>query len=522
MDDAERWERARRVFAAALIHDPAEWEAFLAEACEGDETLRREVAELLAGHRESDGFLDRPSLGPPATLAPPADPLVGRRIGSYRVLHPLGRGGMGAVYLGVRADDAFRKRVALKILPPGSEGKELVRRFRTERQILAALDHPNIAKLLDGGTTGDGLPYFVMEYIEGKPIDAFCDDARYGVDERLALFRTVCAAVQFAHQNLVLHRDLKPANILVGAAGTPKLLDFGIAKLLNPELGSTIEPTAVGKRLVTPRFASPEQLAGEPVATASDVFSLGVLLYHLLAGRSPHRIHRDDPVEIIRAVCEGEPEPPSTVFLEGGDELAAASKARGAEPGKLRRKLAGDLDAVVLKALAKNLKDRYASVEQLSEDVRRYLAHLPVAAAGGAPAYRLRKWLRRHALPVAAASILVAAILAAGVAVGNRREVVPESRIFEIPAPSRPGESADARFILDAAAERISARLDGDPELAAELLEVVAVLFRDLGDPERAEPLVEEALRLRRERLPADEARVARTLELRATLSRGE
>jgi serine/threonine protein kinase len=298
---------------------------------------------------------------------------------------------MGTVYLAVRDDDAFQKRVAIKILKRGMDTDAIVRRFRNERQILAGLDHTYIAGLLDGGTTPDGLPYFSMEYVEGQTIGDYCEMRQLGTTARLQLFRKVCSAVQYAHQNLVIHRDLKPANVLVTADGTPKLLDFGIAKLVNPELGGhTLAPTAAGLQLMTPEYASPEQVRGDHVTTASDVYSLGVLLYELLTGRRPYHLTTRSAAEIARVVCEAVPVRPSTAVTdrskETGDHDAVTQAATSvqvseldharlrtaiADPDRLRKRLAGDLDNIVLKALSKDPARRYASVDQFSEDLRR-------------------------------------------------------------------------------------------------------------------------------------------------------
>jgi non-specific serine/threonine protein kinase/serine/threonine-protein kinase len=328
---------------------------------------------------------------------------------------------MGHVYLAVRADEQYQKRVAIKVVKRGTDTDFVLRRFRQERQILAALDHPNIARLLDGGNTDDGLPYFVMEYIEGEPITAFCDRRELGVEERLGLFRTVCGAVQFAHQNFVVHRDLKPGNILVTTDGVPKLLDFGIAKLLNPELESrSIEMTVAGLRLFTPDYASPEQIRGERITTASDVYSLGVLLYQLLTGHRPYRVKSRTPEEIGRQVLEEEPERPSTAVtrpLDGPETTTGSRSSR--EPQSFRRLLTGDLDTIVLKAIQKEPHRRYASVEQLSEDLRRHLEGLPVSARKDSVGYRAGKFLRRHKAGTAAA-VLVFLSLLGGIAATSR------------------------------------------------------------------------------------------------------
>ena len=340
---------------------------------------------------------------------------------------------MGTVYLGARDDDAFQKRVAIKVLKRGMDSDAIVGRFRNERQILAGLEHPYVAGLLDGGTTSDGLPYFAMEYVDGQGIVDYCEARRLDTTARLQLFRKVCEAVHYAHQNLVIHRDIKPGNVLVTPDGTPKLLDFGIAKLLDPSVaGHTIAPTAPGLQLMTPEYASPEQVRGEPVTTASDVYSLGVLLYELLTGRRPYRLTSRAPSDIARVVCESVPERPSTAVtgtpkiagqddvLTGSDESNASThrvleeRRRDADTQRLRRRLAGDLDTIVLKALSKEPARRYASADQFSDDVRRHLSGLPVIARRDTLGYRASKFARRNRAAVVG-GVLVFAALVAGV-----------------------------------------------------------------------------------------------------------
>jgi serine/threonine protein kinase/tetratricopeptide (TPR) repeat protein len=359
-----------------------------------------------------------------------AEPPESRRIGPYRLIRTIGHGGMGTVYLGVRDDDAFQKRVAIKVLKRGTDTDAVVSRFRHERQILASLDHPYIAGLLDGGTTPDGLPYFAMEYVEGQPIVEYCEWQKLGTTARLQLFSKVCAAVQYAHQNLVIHRDIKPGNVLVTADGTPKLLDFGIAKLLNPELGGHMVPTIPGFELMTPEYASPEQVRGDPVTTATDVYSLGVLLYELLTGRRPYRLTSRAPAEVARVVCESVPVRPSTAVTVApdrtaldhvvtGDDRSATptrtgrpDRAPAADLQRLRRRLAGDLDNIVLKALSKEPARRYASADQFAEDVRRHLAGLPVIARKDTFGYRTGKFVRRNRAAVVAAALTFVALVA--------------------------------------------------------------------------------------------------------------
>jgi len=364
----------------------------------------------------------------------PLDVTQDGRLGPYRLIREIGHGGMGTVYLGVRDDDVYQKRVAIKVLKRGMDTESIVRRFRNERQILASLEHRFIAGLLDGGSTPDGRPYFAMEYVEGQSIVDYCDTHRLDTAARLKLFRHVCTAVQYAHQNLVIHRDIKPANVLVVADGTPKLLDFGIAKLLNPELaGQTLAPTAPGLQLMTPEYASPEQVRGEAVTTATDVYSLGVLVYELLAGRLPYRITSRAPAEIARIVCEAEPIRPSTAItgidpppdgeaitrLDPQESPASKPYSRPSrrltvDADRLRRQLAGDLDNIILKALSKEPLRRYASVDQFSEDVRRHLAGLPVLARKDTWGYRTTKFVRRNRA-VVGAGIVTLVVLVAGI-----------------------------------------------------------------------------------------------------------
>ena len=316
----ERWQQVEELVHATLEREPGEWAAFLDAACGGDSQLRAEVESFLAYEQQIESFIESSPSTVAAELFGDAEdePVTVRRFGPYKVVREIGHGGMGAVYLAERDDEQYQKQVAIKLVKRGLDTSDILRRFRHERQILASLDHPNIARLLDGGTTETGLPYFVMEYVAGQPINEYADARKLSLIERLKLFRTVCAAVAYAHQHLVIHRDLKPSNILVIEDGTPKLLDFGIAKLLDPETPQIAEQTMTAWRVMTPEYASPEQVRGENVTTASDVYSLGVLLYELLAGRRPYRIKSRRPDEIVRAICEAEPERPSQAIADCG------------------------------------------------------------------------------------------------------------------------------------------------------------------------------------------------------------
>jgi serine/threonine-protein kinase len=529
VSDAERWRQVDRIFAAALERPLAERAAFLDAACAGEPGLRREVERLLAADERSATFLERPA-GDLLGLALD-DGEEGGRLGPYRLLRRIGGGGMGAVYLARRDDAEYQREVAVKILHSGLAGTEAYHRFLAERQILARLEHPNIARLYDGGSTADGRPFLVMELVEGLPVDEYCDRQRLTVEQRLDLFRKICAAVQYAHQNLLVHRDLKPANLLVTAAGEPKLLDFGIAKQLAPA-AETHSRTRSGLRVMTPSYASPEQVRGEAVTTASDVYSLGVLLYELLAGRSPYRVAGDAPYEIERAICEQEPERPSAALLRAGkpspEEIAAA---RGTRRAALQRRLQGDLDNIVLMALRKEPGRRYGSVGQLTRDLERHRESLPVAARSDTLGYRTRKFLRRHRVGVgvaAAVILLVAGFMASLIAQGRRlaqeRDKARYALSFLVdtfkqadPYHTR-GERLTAREILDRGADRVSRELAGQPDVQAAVMDTIGEVDLALGRYDQAAPLLERALALRRRTGGSESLEVAHSLEHLAAL----
>ncbi len=419
--------RAEELLKKTLQIEPARRTEFIQHACGDNATLRTKVEFLLATEPEAN------KASPSIVKGDNAD--IERRIGPYKLIRELGQGGMGAVYLSERADASFHQRVAIKLVRRGMEYDEVIRRFRHERQILASLDHPNIARLLDGGTTEDGVPYFVMEYIEGEPIDDYCNDRNLSVAERLKLFRAVCAAIHYAHQNLVIHRDLKPDNILITSEGVPKLLDFGIAKILSPEsFDLTVAQTATWARPMTPAYASPEQVRGLPLTTASDVYSLGVLLYELLTGQRPYEVRGISHRDIEQIVCEAEPEKPSTMISRlatGADARAtqnrvadtqietsieptvtvSADKVLSTQAEALRKQLEGDLDNIVLMALRKEPQRRYASAEQLAEDIRRHQEGLPVIARPNTFNYIAAKFVRRNRAAVMAAALVLLALV---------------------------------------------------------------------------------------------------------------
>jgi len=422
------WVRVREIFEDSLEHPPSDRVSFVRVACDGDAEMEREVRALLTSHHKSPHFLATPAAYVSDALAmtggfgPREDDVpeypTGYRLGTYELERLLGRGGMGSVWLANRFGNEFNKKVAIKLVRRGMDSHEILRRFRRERQVLANLDHPNIALLIDGGSTPEGLPYLVMEYVEGTPIDKYCDDHKSTISERLHLFRAVCSAVQYAHQNLVVHRDIKAGNILVTADGVPKLLDFGIAKLL-PGPNSALEPhTRPDMRPMTLDYASPEQVRGDPVNTATDVYSLGVLLYRLLTGRMPFE-HGGSRAALEHSICEAEPPKPSSVAMGAGasaipdstQKMAAQGESLEAARKRLRKKLSGDLDNIILMALRKEPHRRYATVEQLSEDIHRYLEDRPVIARLDTPGYQLARFVQRNAEGVAAAVVVAAALV---------------------------------------------------------------------------------------------------------------
>jgi len=403
------WDRIHALFHETLELEPTAREALLAKTAERDPELAEQVRSLLVSHEAAGGFLDTPAIAPLLNSMAPGD-----RLGPYRIVEEIGRGGMGVVFRAVRDDEHFSKEVAIKLIDPGMRSEHLLKRFRSERQILAMLDHPHIARLIDGGTAPDGSPYLVMEHVSGKPLVEYCNERRLGIDARLQLFLTICDAVQFAHQRLVVHRDLKSDNILVREDGSPQLLDFGIAKLTSRDPGEApVTVTAPMERMLTPDYASPEQIRGEPVTVASDVYSLGVILYELMAGTRPLQFHTRTPEEVLRVVTEEEPILPSVAV--GRTRSADTASVRGSTVTRLRRRLAGDLDYIILKALEKDPSRRYGSVDQLGRDIRRYTQNLPVLARGRTTAYLLSRLVRRHRVAVTTGA-LVALALVAGLA----------------------------------------------------------------------------------------------------------
>jgi len=518
----DRWRDVARLLDQALDSEPNERAALLDRECNGDAPLRDAVDRMLRACDASEGFLEDQSGS--AYIAPvvaaslgvsPAPAAIGLpegvRVGPYRIVRELGHGGMGVVYLAERADDQYRHRVALKLMRGAAwftSDDHLARRFREERQILASLEHPGIARLLDGGVTDDGWPWFAMEYVEGTPIDHYCDARRLTIDQRISLVCSVCDAVAFAHQNLVVHRDLKPSNLLVTERGGVKLLDFGIAKLLAHVDGADDDPaTRTVVRALTPEYASPEHIRGERVGTASDVYSLGIVLYELLTGCRPYSGSRGSMHEIEHAALHDVPAAPSAV-------AAPVADTRRTTPDRLRRALRGDLDAIVLTAIRKEADRRYASADQLAGDLRRYLVGLPVTARREGRAYRAGKFIRRHRAAVAATTLGAVVLIGFSVvtAVQSERLRTQAQRItlerdraqqvsgflvslFRSADPfSGSGPRTTVREVLDSGAARVDRELGEQPEIRAELLRAMGLSYLNLGLSSDARRLLEQAL----------------------------
>lgn len=436
----ERWQQIKGLLAEALAVETAERPAFLIRVCGEDSALQSEVESLLAAGQSSASDLLNDSAPTPEfdLFSEVASNRVGQRLGPYRIVEEIGAGGMGEVYRAFRADDHYHKEVAIKLVRAGQGSKVVIDRFKNERQVLAGLDHPNIARLVDGGTSDDGVPYFVMELVDGRPIDEYCDTKKLSTADRLKLFLHVCSAVQYAHQRLIIHRDLKPGNILVTSEGVPKLLDFGIAKILAADDSQSPESTLSILRPLTPRYASPEQITGGAITTASDVYSLGVLLYELLTGHRPYRMSGQGPQDIERAVCESVPERPSAVLwrsetITGDNSIAitaeSVSAVRDGSPEKLTKNLRGDLDNIVLMSLRKEPQRRYASAEQFAEDIRRHLQNLPVHACPDTFRYRTSKFVRRHKAGVIAAAVVVITVFSALAATMHEARVARQQQL---------------------------------------------------------------------------------------------
>jgi serine/threonine protein kinase len=532
----ERWLQIQSLFAQVIDVDAGERESRLSQAGANDAELRRSVESLLAADgAPSDPLTEIIGNAAGSLLEHHQDRLIGTSVGPYRISAILGHGGMSTVYRGER-ETHYRQTVAIKVLHQAALHPRLRSRLHSERHILGTLDHACIARLIDSGELEDGLPYLVMEHVDGELLDAYCDARRLSIQGRLALMIQVCEAVQYAHRNLIVHRDIKASNILVTGEGTPKLLDFGIAKLLAPEgLSHTVPVTRLQERMLTPENAAPEQVLGRPITTATDIYALGVLLYELLAGRSPYRLMSFSQLQLERAICMDEPLRPSQAVHRSGDARESSpriAELRGLAPDRLRARLSGDLDAIVAMAMRKEPERRYPSAEALADDLKNHLQGRPVFARRGDWRYDAAKFLRRHMLAVgmvAAAFCGLAAVAgislwqshrleAARDATARERDRAREVSAFLVDVFSQAdpftarGRDATAKDLLDRGAARIEDNAVLQPEVRAQLLESIGLAYRRQGSSDKAIPLFEQALAIRRMARPPDDREIAAAL----------
>lgn len=539
----QRWQRLEELWAQALKLDRAARESFVLREAK-DEEERRDLLELLAQDQTRNGagpFSRAIGNAIDRTTVDRQRSMLTKVIGRYRIVSILGHGGSGTVYLGERADKAYSAQVAVKIIDE-SAASSFGLRFQAERQILASLNHPNIARLVDAGETENHQPYLIMEYIHGVAVDRYCDSKQLDVRGRLELFLKICNAVQFAHQHLIVHRDIKPANILVTADGTPKLLDFGIAKLLNASDLTLAELTRMNDRLLTPEYASPEQILGERVTTASDVYSLGVVLYQLLTGLRPYTLSSSaaSQLELERLICVNDPMRPSAAVQsarynppsDGQSPIEDLGKARSTTPDRLQRQLAGDIDAIIMRAMRKEPQHRYGSIDQFMADIRRHLANEPVLARQGNWVYHSQRFIRRHRWPVAAGVSFVVFLIATTTMLSisrsatqralevatreyERAEAVSDfmGGVFEAADPFvNYGQELTAREVLDQASRNIEMNLDQQPAVRARVLRAVGNSYRRMGLPNQAAAQLQKALEIEQALQPEGAPRLASTL----------
>ena len=531
-----RWQQIQSLFEQVVDSGTGERAAYLARACGDDVELRSSVESLLeSDNRTEDPLLQAIGQAAESLLEDHQDRLIGTRVGAYRIVSILGHGGMSTVYRGERDESQYQQTVAIKVLQHATLHPRLRNRLHSERHILATLDHPSIARLIDSGDLDDGTPYLVMEHVDGESIDSYCDSRTLFIRERLELFVQVCAAVQYAHRNLVVHRDIKPSNIFVTAEGAPKLLDFGIAKLLAPEsLSHTLPVTRLQERILTPENAAPEQVLGRPITTATDTYALGVLLYQLVTGRSPYRLLSYSQLQLERAICMDDPLRPSQMVVaklgnEKDADRSRISDRRGLSPQRLRTRLSGDLDAIIAMAMRKEPDRRYPSVEALADDLNRHLLGQPVRARHGDWRYNTAKFLRRHLIMVAGVTAAFLGLaLVAGVTLWENhriemaREATAQERdraqqvsaflvdVFSQADPfTAQGKELTAKELLDRGAAKINGNLNLQPEVRAQLLESIGLAYRRQGLAEGAIPLFEQAVDIRRREQPLDNARIA-------------
>lgn len=537
--DTSFWKRVTALFHDALALPAAERQAFLEETC-ADEAIRNEVLDLLSTAESVPTYLDQPA-AVALNIVPQAATLDPKHIGPYKVIRPLGRGGMGSVYLAERENASFVQRVAVKVVNRGLPNHVMVR-FRYERQILASLQHPHIAHLLDGGITEDGRPFLVMEYVDGVPITDYADSQHLSITERLDLFQTVCRAVQYAHQNLIVHRDLKPSNMLVMQDGVVKLLDFGISKLLDEEaqatLPITVPLTEADHPMMTPEYAAPEQVRGEPITTATDTYQLGILLFELLVGKRPFVVQGRSRHAVEQAILDQAPTRPSMAVTltdpthEAPEDTAALAKTRGGlTTEELRRQLKGDLDVIVLKALNKQPERRYGEVSALVEDIRRHRAGLPVMARPASMTYRVRKFVERNRVGVATGLVVLLSLIVglagtiwqARVASQEREKAeIVSAYLTQLFSASNPWEattdSMTVRDVLDRGLAQLDTELRDNPLVRAEIMMVLGEVYVGLGSYTQADQLYQEALALQQTNGSSQSIEVAESLQKLAHL----
>ena len=556
----DQWQKLKTIFNDALERKESERIRFIEQACGNDPELKKEALSLLESY-STTGILDNPPNNLVSSVLSQHTSVEknGEKIGPYKIIKTLGIGGMGNVYLAERSDGHFEQKVALKLLRTGMISKNQTRRFLAERQILAKLHHENIARLYDGGVTEAGQPWFAMEYVEGKPINEYCDSKQLRLSQRLDLFIKVCESVQYAHQKLVVHRDLKPSNILVTQEGTVKLLDFGIAKILEAEdLRNEATPlTRTGLHPLTPAYASPEQVRNESISTASDIYQLGMVLYELLSGSRPYKVSGKTPGKIEQVVCEEQPIRPSKAVKRvpesgsGGKILEEVRQARQAQAGQLENQLRGDLDTIIMKTLRKEPDRRYESAKQLADDIRKYTKGRPVTAHPDSLAYQAGKFIRRHTMGVATgiAIFLLLVGYAATITWHSQRtqaaleqsqreeEKAEEVTDFMISMFERAnpygygdnnqhtrysGDTLSTYELLDQGAARVRQELSGQPAVQAKIMYKLGRINRLLGRFDKAAPLLEDALKIQRNHESVSELDLAENLHELARLLRNE
>ena len=521
------WDKIKFLFKEAVELSPEGREVFLNEKCKDDPSLRKEIESLIESDQKVEDFLENPLIETKEFISGEnsADPFIGLQLGKYRVEKKIGEGGMAVVYSAVRTDEQFKKKVAIKFIKRGMDTDEIIKRFKIEQQALAGLDHPLIAKIIDGGTTDNGLPYFIMELVEGEAVDKYCVSKNLSITKKLELFRKICSAVQYAHQNLIVHRDIKPGNIFVKPDGTPKLLDFGISKLLDSSNDQTIL-TRTGFRLMTLEYASPEQFKGGQITIAADIYSLGVVLYELLTGNFPYKFKSSLPNEIERLICTTEPAKPSSSIgrfdedkLNEGNKILSneqASAVNEKDYKRIKRRLTGDIDNIVLKAMQKDPARRYSTVEQFSEDIRRHLTGLPVIARKNSLRYRSKKFIERHRAGVITSFIFFLVVVAGAIGILLQSKVAEDERdkaqieavkvnkinsflqdMLSSADPTQVGKDVKVVDVLDKASKKIDSELKAQPEVAAELKTTIGITYENLGIYDKAEVQLKQALQIR-------------------------